>query len=287
MRRPCSSAPGISGRARRSATGCSTTCRPTRSSASTSAPSLPFADRGAYFPDWPDSPPDARALWRLIDRICAADPHLAATSFVDHGEAARHFRRHGGRQGDRFEPGRGRLRATERAQQRMGLNPYSNLNLVGAAQVGKSSLTGMRVLAALDGRLPIWPFDPLPATGSVVAEIYTTIAALAAGRSKNRSKMRSWEDLDAALVHPAIASRPTASHRPGGRSQHRRYPDRRLAPPRRARSLALAPARAHPRPRPHRGLDLRRSLKHCTATPTFRGIRPGGRLSSVGRAPVL
>lgn len=171
--------------------------------------SLPFADRGAFFPDWADTPPDARALWHLIDRICAADPHLAATSFVDHFEVARHFRRHGGRQGDRFEPGRGRLRETERAQQRMGLNPYSNLNLVGAAQVGKSSLTGMRVLAALDGRLPIWPFDPLPASGSAVVEIYTTIAALAAGRSKNRSKMRTWEELDAALVHPAIASHPT------------------------------------------------------------------------------
>lgn len=172
--------------------------------------SLPFADCGAFFPGWDESPADARALWRLVDRLCADDAHLAATSFVDHAEAARHFRRHGGRQGDRFLPGRGRLRVTEQAQQRMGLNPYSNLNLVGAAQVGKSSLTGMRVLAALDGRLAVWPFDPLPDSGSVVLEIYTTIAALAAGRSKSRSKMRCWEDLDAALTHPAIASRPTA-----------------------------------------------------------------------------
>lgn len=170
--------------------------------------SLPFADAGAFFPGWADSPPDARALWHFIDGLCAGDEHLAATSFVDHVEAARHFRRHGGRTGDRFEAGRGRLRVTERAQQAMGLNPYSNLNLVGAAQVGKSSLTGMRVLARLDGRLPAWPFDPLPTTGSVVVEIYTTLAALAAGRSKTRSKMRSWEALDKALVHPAIASRP-------------------------------------------------------------------------------
>jgi hypothetical protein len=170
--------------------------------------SLPFADHGAFFPGWHDSPPDARALWHLVDRLCADDPHLAATSFVDHGEAARHFRRHGGRAGDLFPPGRGRLRVTEEAQRRMGLNPYSNLNLVGAAQVGKSSLTGMRVLARLDGRIPIWPFDSVPATGSVVLEIYTTLAALAAGRRKSRSKMRTWEELDAALTHPAIASRP-------------------------------------------------------------------------------
>ena len=178
--------------------------------------SLPFADCGAFFPGWADSPADARALWRLVERICADDPNLAATGFVDHPVAARHFRRHGGRTGDLFEPGRGRLRETERAQQRIGLNPCSNLNLVGAAQVGKSSLTGMRMLHRFAGRLPVWPFDPLPPCGSVVLEIYTTIAALAAGRSKLRSKMRSWEELDAALTHPAIASRPTGRGGPAG-----------------------------------------------------------------------
>ncbi len=170
--------------------------------------SLPFADAGAFFPGWADSPPDARALWHFIDRLCAGDKHLAATSFVDHAEAARHFRRHGGRTGDRFEAGRGRLRVTERAQQAIGLNPYSNLNLVGAAQVGKSSLTGMRVLARLDGKLPVWPFDALPASGSVAVEIYTSLAALIAGRSTSRTKMRNWEALDDALTHPAIASLP-------------------------------------------------------------------------------
>lgn len=170
-------------------------------------PSLPFVDRGAFFPGWPDSPGDARGLWALIERICADDPHLSASSFVDHPDASRHFRRHGGRTGDLFEPGRGRLRATERAQQAQGLSPYSNLNLVGAAQVGKSSLTGMRLLHRLDGALPIWPFDPLPSRGPVVIELYTTIAALAAGRPRHRSKMRTWTDLDAALV--TLGSAPT------------------------------------------------------------------------------
>jgi hypothetical protein len=163
-------------------------------------PSLPFVDRDAFFPGWADSPSDARRLWALVEHICAADPHLAAGSFVDHPDAARHFRRHGGRVGDLFEPGRGRLRATERAQQAMGLSPYSNLNLVGAAQVGKSSLTGMRVLHRLDGRIPVWPFDPVPANGPLIVELYTTIAALSAGRTRSRSKMRSWAELDEALV---------------------------------------------------------------------------------------
>jgi hypothetical protein len=160
---------------------------------------LPFVDEGAYFPGWSDTPPDARILWQMVERICRDDPHLSATSFVDHPEAARHFRRHAGRKGEFFS-GRGRLRVTEQAQREQGLNPYSNLNLVGAAQVGKSSLTGMRVLQRLDGRLPIWPFDSLPRQGSMVVEIYTTIAAIAAGRRKGRAKMRSWEEVDAALA---------------------------------------------------------------------------------------
>lgn len=162
--------------------------------------SLAFADKGAFLPGWAESPSDARALWGMIDQLCADDPHLAASSFVDHAEAARHFRRHGGREGDRFGGGRGRFRVTERAQEAMGCKPYSNFNLVGAAQVGKSSLTGMRLLHQLQGRLPVWPIDPMPSAGSAVVEIYTTLAAMAAGRSAGKSKMRSFEELNAALA---------------------------------------------------------------------------------------
>lgn len=174
--------------------------------------SLAFADMGSFFPDWDESPPDARALWGMIDRLCADDSHLAASSFVDHAEASRHFRRHGGREGDLFGGGRGRFRVTERAQAAMGCKPYSNFNLVGAAQVGKSSLTGMRLLHRLQGRLPVWPVGPLPPSGSVVVEIYTTLAAMAAGRSAGRSKMRSFEELNAALA--ALGSEPVAGEGP-------------------------------------------------------------------------
>ena len=166
--------------------------------------SLPFADQGAFFPGWNESPPDAKALWRLVDELCEADPHLAASSFVDHAEASGYFRRHGGREGLRFHaPGagnrRGRFRVTEHAQEALGCKPYSNFNLVGAAQVGRSSLTGMRVLHRLGGAITVWPFDPLPRGGSVLVEIYTTIAAIHAGRSAARSKMRSYEELNLAL----------------------------------------------------------------------------------------
>jgi hypothetical protein len=162
--------------------------------------SFAFADCGAFFPGWAESPADARALWALVERICANDPNLSAGSFVDHDQASRHFRRHGARTGDLFPPGRGRLRVTEKAQRDQGLNPYSNFNLVGAAQVGKSSLTGMRMLHRLDGKLALWPVDEVPETGSVVVEIYTTLAARAAGVAKGRSKVRDAIALDAALA---------------------------------------------------------------------------------------
>lgn len=169
---------------------------------------LPFADLGGFFPGWAQSPATARELWALVEAVCAGDDHLGAGSLVDSAEASEYFRRHGGREGRYFGGGRGRFRVTERAQERMGCRPYSNFNLIGAAQVGKSSLTGMRLLHRMAPRVAVWPVDPLPERGPVVVEIYTTIAALAAGRPPGRSKMRIFGELNHALA--ALGSRPVA-----------------------------------------------------------------------------
>lgn len=162
------------------------------------SPALPFADAGAYFPGWQASPPDACSLWALVDAICAPDPHLSASSFVGHDQAGRHFR-HQGRQGDLFPGGMGRMRLCEGRQAAMGLRPYSCFNLVGAAQVGKSSLTGMRVLHRLGARIPVWPFDPLPAKGPCIVEIYTSLAARAAGVTGSKIKITEGAKLAAVL----------------------------------------------------------------------------------------
>ncbi len=168
-----------------------------------------FADRGAFFPGWEQSPPDAISLWRLVESICRDEPDLGASTFVDHVEASRHFRRHGGRCGDLFQAGAGRMRVVEEEERRRGIvNPVSNFNLVGAAQVGKSSLTGMRLFLRLRDHLSIWPFDPLPPQGSVVVEIYTSIAAAAAGLPRGRTKVRDAVTLDRALG--ALGSDPHA-----------------------------------------------------------------------------
>lgn len=169
------------------------------------SPGLPFADRGSYFPGWDESPATARALWRLVDEIAADDPHLAAGSFVAHAQARRHFRHGAGDCGDLFVGGRGRLRATELRQKDQRLSPSSCFNLVGAAQVGKSSLTGMRLLHRLDGAIPVWPFDLLPESGSAIVEIYTSLAARAAGIGPGRSKMLDGPALDAALGALGVA----------------------------------------------------------------------------------
>ncbi|MFN3457850.1 MAG: hypothetical protein ACK4Z8_09775 [Novosphingobium sp.] len=169
--------------------------------------SLPFADRGGFFPGWAETPENARELWALIDDICADEPHLGVSALVDHPDLSVYFRRHGGREGAQFGGGQGRFRVTEAVQRRMGCKPYSNFNLVGAAQVGKSSLSGMRLLHRLEGRASVWPVDGLPDKGPVVCEIYTTIAAMAAGRTASRSKMRSATELDEALV--ALGSAPS------------------------------------------------------------------------------
>ncbi|MFC4292427.1 hypothetical protein ACFOWX_08360 [Sphingorhabdus arenilitoris] len=162
---------------------------------------FPFADEGCFFPEWDDSPADAKSLWAFIDRICAADPHLTAGSFLSHPEGQRHFRHSKDHVGDLFIGGTGRLRLVEAHQRATRqANSWSCFNLVGAGQVGKSSLTGMRMLHQIGRYIPIWPFDPVPKRGPMLAEIYTTMAARAAGMPAGRSKIRDRATLLSALA---------------------------------------------------------------------------------------
>lgn len=168
--------------------------------------SLPFADAGAFFPGWERSPRDARSLWAFIDEICAGDPHLECGSFVTHDQASRYFRHAKDHVGDRFHlpdaPTReGRFRIAEYTQRLQGVRPVSNFNLVGAAQVGKSSLTGMRMLHRLGKAVSVWPIDPVPEAGPVIVEMYTSIAARGGGVSGSKTKLRTYEELNAALMH--------------------------------------------------------------------------------------
>lgn len=171
--------------------------------------SLPYQDAGAFFPGWKQSPRSAKKLWALIDEICAGDHHLGAHSFIEHPEASRYFRHAKDNEGDRFLlpdaiTREGRFRVAEGAQRAQKCRPVSNFNLVGAAQVGKSSLTGMRMLHQLRGKLNVWPMDPVPSRwgplkGSVLVEIYTGLASRETADLGARTKLLTYADLNAAL----------------------------------------------------------------------------------------
>ena len=78
-----------------------------------------------------------------------------------------------------------------------GRKTASAYDAIGAAQVAKASFSGMRLLRRLDGRVAIWPMDPLPDSGSAVVEIYTRIYLRRAGLKG--TKLRSRAQLNEAL----------------------------------------------------------------------------------------
>lgn len=151
---------------------------------------MPFVDRGGYFPG-DASPKDARSLWREVAAIAADDLHHGAHAYVEHRR--RHFWL-GAADGPRHL--HARLRSVEQLDKTRGNVPSSPMVLLGPSQCGKASLSGMRLLAEA-GDLPIWPFDPPPATGPLLVEAYCRLYAQLGGA---RGKLRSRAALDAALT---------------------------------------------------------------------------------------
>ena len=174
--------------------------------------SLPFDRAGGYF----RRPATAADLWALVDAVCADDPDLAAGSFVRHPAFADGFWTAGARGPDHALP----RRATEGACKADGLGtPESPYKLIGAKQVGKGALAGMRMLRSLrlilGSRIAVWPFDA-PADGrAVVAEIYPRLFLRRAGAGNH--KIRTWQALDRVLE--ALGSDP-AVHADGPPSDH-------------------------------------------------------------------
>ncbi|MEA3054265.1 MAG: hypothetical protein QOG72_3168 [Sphingomonadales bacterium] len=160
----------------------------------------PIAERGEYLPGEPHVPTSAREFWAYVDR-CSDDEDLGAASFLE-----RSHRRHfyfGAADGTKagfmhFRQCDARLNAQG------GRKTASAYDAIGAAQVAKASFAGMRLLHHLDGRVAIWPMDPLPERGSAVVEIYTRIYLRRAGLAG--TKLRSRAELNRAMK--GLASRP-------------------------------------------------------------------------------
>jgi hypothetical protein len=161
----------------------------------------PIAERGEYLPG-EDTPREAKGFWAYVDAR-SDDEDLGAASFLE-----RVHRRHfyfgavDGVKRDFLHH-----RACEHAFNATGGGKASTLyDAIGAAQVAKASFAGMRLLHRLDGRVPVWPFDALPADSSAVVEIYTRVFIRLAGLSGR--KVRDLEQLDTALA--GLGSAPAA-----------------------------------------------------------------------------
>lgn len=160
----------------------------------------PFAERGAYLPGEADIPDNARDFWAYVDTK-SNDEDLGAASFLEEVHR-RHFY-FGIADGVKADFVRFRI-CDAHLNAQGGRKTASAYDAIGAAQVAKASFSGMRLLHQLNGKVAIWPMDPLPERGSAVVEIYTRIYLRNAGMSGK--KLRSRADLNRALI--GLGSKP-------------------------------------------------------------------------------
>ena len=153
----------------------------------------PIVERGEYLPGEPDVPTTARAFWAYVDARCT-DEDLGAASFLEQVHR-RHFY-FGIADGVKADFVRFR-QCDARLNAQGGRKTASAYDAIGAAQVAKASFAGMRFLHHLDGKVAIWPMDPLPEHRSAVVEIYTRIYLRRAGLTG--VKLRSRSELNRAL----------------------------------------------------------------------------------------
>jgi hypothetical protein len=160
----------------------------------------PIVEKGEYLLGEPDVPKTAREFWAYVDRVCD-DEDLGAASFLEVAHR-RHFY-FGIADGVKADFVRFR-QCDARLNAQGGRKTASAYDAIGAAQVAKASFAGMRFLHLLDGKVAIWPMNPVPHHGSAVVEIYTRIYLRRAGLSG--TKLRSLPDLNHALA--ALGSPP-------------------------------------------------------------------------------
>lgn len=153
----------------------------------------PLLERGEYLPGEPDVPKTARGFWAYVEAKCD-DEDLGAASFLEVAHR-RHF--YFGI-ADGVKAGFVHHRCCEARFNQLGGGKASSVyDAIGAAQVAKASFAGMRLLHRLNGKIPIWPFDPVPDQGSTVAEIYSRLFLKLAGTPG--TKVRSLTKLNDAL----------------------------------------------------------------------------------------
>jgi hypothetical protein len=160
----------------------------------------PFIERGEYLPGESGVPQTAREFWAYVDSR-SADEDLGAASFLEH--AHRNHFYFGIADGVKADFMHFRL-CDQQLNRQGGRKTASAFDAIGAAQLAKPSFSGMRLLHRIDGKIAIFPMNPVPEHGSVVAEIYTRIYLRRAGMPG--SKLRTREQLNEAMK--GLGSRP-------------------------------------------------------------------------------
>lgn len=169
----------------------------------------PFVARGSYLPG-EDVPDAAHAFWAYVEQR-SDDEDLGAASFLEHVHRPHfYFGKADGTKADYMH-----FREVEKRFNACGGGKAATVfDAIGAAQVAKASFAGMRLLHRLEGKVPVWPFDPLPETGSAVVEIYGRLYIRKAGL--RGTKLRDRDSLNralAALGSPAWRQRaPLSDH---------------------------------------------------------------------------
>ncbi len=156
---------------------------------------FPYEDCG-YLGGSADGVDDIFALWELIEAKSGGEADFGCTRFVSNPEYAQLFWSAGPKPQRWIE----RKRRTEYVcAESTRTRPNTLYKLLHSKQVGKASITGMRVLRHIRSCkadcVAVWPFDA--PRNSVIVEIYPTLFRKLAMHSI--AKLRSREDLNQAL----------------------------------------------------------------------------------------
>ena len=166
---------------------------------------LPYEANHGYLGGQASQIDNIFALWNLIDRDSRAESDFGCTTFVNHPKYASLFWRSGPRCSTWAE----RKRQTELACAKATRTyPETVYKLLGSKQVGRASITGIRVLhhvrAHYGKQVAIWPFEKVK--HSTIVEIYPTLFRRSSMGTV--AKVRSVSDLNAGLA--VLGSDPVA-----------------------------------------------------------------------------
>lgn len=143
-------------------------------------------------------------LWNTVERLNTNYPNFFAGNFWQQKPYSDYFWTHG-KQPHWFNANELRRKTECKAkEQRLGI-PESPFKLIGAKQVGKGGLAGMRLIHNLKlqfgDKIAIWPFEQnnLEQANLVITEIYPRLFIRSAGFGNE--KIRTYDDLNTILNH--------------------------------------------------------------------------------------